>query len=382
MTQKRDYYEVLGVNKTAGADEIKKAYRKKAIEFHPDKNPGNKAAEEKFKEAAEAYDVLSSPEKRQRYDHFGHEGVGGAASGGGGYGFSMDDIFSNFGDIFGGHFGSSFFSGYGNGQQMTHYGSDIRIRVKLTLQEIAHGTEKKIKVKKEVACTTCHGSGAKDRNAVGTCPMCHGSGQVMQIVSTMLGRMQSTSVCPKCHGEGRVITTPCSACRGAGTQTGEEEVSFKIPAGVGHGMQLTINGKGNAAPRGGQNGDLLVVIEEEAHPDLVRDGNNLIYNLFVSFADAALGAEVEVPTIDGKAKIAIKEGTQPSTILRLKGKGLPGVNRMGTGDLLVYVNVWIPKQLSKDEQKTIAKFRTSDNFTPAPAPGERNFLDKLRRIFQ
>ncbi|GHT14712.1 chaperone protein DnaJ [Bacteroidia bacterium] len=389
MAQKRDYYEVLGVSQNAGADEIKKAYRKKAIEYHPDKNPGNKEAEEKFKEAAEAYDVLSTPEKRQRYDQFGHAGLGGSG-GGQSYGFSVDDIFSHFGDIFGGHFAGAQFSGgqfgsmFGNfgSQQEVNYGSDIRIRIKLDLKEIAHGVEKKIKVKKEIVCSACNGSGAKDRNSVSTCPHCRGNGQVTQVVSTMLGRMQTTTVCPKCHGAGKVITTPCPACSGRGTQVGEEEVSFKIPAGVTEGMQLTLPGKGNAARHGGQNGDLLVVVEEERSEIFVRDANNLIYNLFVNFVDAALGAEVEVPTVDGKVKIAIKAGTQPGTILRLKGKGLPTVNRLGVGDLLVYVNAWVPKQLDKEEQKILAKLRQSPNFAPNPDSNDRNFMDRLRRAFQ
>ncbi|MDR2937831.1 MAG: molecular chaperone DnaJ [Prevotellaceae bacterium] len=387
---KRDYYEVLGVSKTATAEEIKKAYRKKAIEFHPDKNPDNKEAEEKFKEAAEAYDVLSTPDKRQRYDQFGHAGVGGAASGGGGYGgggFSMDDIFSNFGDIFGGHFGGGFssFGGFGGGSrggQQVRYGSDIRVRVKLSLKDVAHGVEKKLKVSKTIKCSTCHGSGAKDTNSVTTCSNCHGTGQVMHVVSTMLGRMQTSAVCPKCHGEGKVITTPCGTCHGEGVVKGEEEISFKIPAGMGEGMQLNVNGKGNAARRGGQNGDLLVVVEEEKSEDLIRDGDNLIHNLFINISEAALGANVEVPTVDGRAKIAVKAGTQPGTILRLAGKGLPTVNRYGNGDLLVYVNVWIPKNLDKDERKALEKLSASANFKPAPDASEKNFMDRMRKIFQ
>ena len=378
--KKRDYYEVLGVDKNATAEEIKKAYRKKAIEFHPDKNPDNKDAEEKFKEAAEAYDVLSTPDKRQRYDKHGHAGMG-SAGGGGGYGFSMEDIFSNFGDIF----GSSFFSGFSGGGagHSTTYGSDIRIRVKLTLKEIAHGTEKKIRVKKEVVCRSCNGSGAKDKNSVTTCPACRGSGQITHVVNTMLGPLQSTTACRRCRGEGRIVTEVCPACRGAGTQSGEEEVSFKVPAGVAQGMQLTINGKGNAAPRGGENGDLLVLMEEEPHPALVRDGNNLIYTLCVNFADAALGTEVEIPTVDGKAKITIKEGTQPGSILRLRGKGLPSVSRAGVGDLLVYVNIWVPKELSKEDKKILAKLRTTPSFIPNPdQTTERNLIERLRKGFQ
>ncbi|MDR3329552.1 MAG: molecular chaperone DnaJ [Prevotellaceae bacterium] len=386
MSTKRDYYEILGVAKSATAEEIKKAYRKKAIEHHPDKNPGNKEAEEKFKEAAEAYDVLSTPEKRQRYDQFGHAGLG--ASGGGGYGgggFSMDDIFTNFGDIFENAFGSRFsnFSGFGGGRHAhaTSYGSDIRVRVKLSLKDMAHGVDKKLKIKKMVACGTCHGSGAKDGNSTSTCSACRGAGQVSHVVNTMLGRMQTTSVCPKCHGEGRVITSPCATCGGNGMVQGEEEISFKIPAGMYEGMQLNVNGKGNAARRGGQNGDLLVVIEEEKHEDLVRDGNNLIHSLFITISQAALGDSIEVPTVDGKAKIAIKAGTQPGAILRLSGKGLPMVNHYGNGDLLVYVSVWIPQKLDKEEKKIMEQLSTSENFTPHPDPNERGFIDRMRRIF-
>ncbi|MDR3187772.1 MAG: molecular chaperone DnaJ [Prevotellaceae bacterium] len=385
MPAKRDYYEILGVGKNAGAEEIKKAYRKKAIEYHPDKNPGNKEAEEKFKEAAEAYDVLSTPEKRQRYDQFGHAGVG--AGSGGSYGFSMDDIFSNFGDIFGSAFGGSGrFSGFGSfggrAHAPTSYGSDIRVRVKLTLKDIVHGVEKRLKVKKMVACSACHGSGAKDRSSVAACSTCHGTGQVSHVVNTMLGRMQTATVCPKCHGEGKIITNPCPTCSGNGIVQSEEEISFKIPAGMYEGMQLNVNGTGNAARHGGRNGDLLVVIEEEKNEELIRDGNNLIHNLFISVSEAALGASVEVPTVDGKARIAIKAGTQPGVILRLSGKGLPMVNRYGMGDLLVYVNVWVPKKLDKEEKKIMEKLQASPNFKPNPDPSEKNFMDRLRRMFQ
>jgi molecular chaperone DnaJ len=384
---KRDYYEVLGVGKNATADELKKAYRKKAIEHHPDKNPGNKEAEEKFKEAAEAYDVLSTPETRQRYDQFGHAGMGAGMGGGyGGGGFSMEDIFTNFGDIFSGAFGGGSFSSFGGFSggrgRPTSYGSDIRIRVKLSLKDIAHGVDKKLKVTKMVTCNTCNGSGAKDKNSVTTCPNCRGSGQVTHTVNTMLGRMQTSAVCPRCHGEGRVITTPCTACHGEGVVRGEEEISFKIPAGMGDGMQLNVNGRGNAARRGGQNGDLLVVVEEEKNEELIRDGSNLIHNLFITFSEAALGASVEIPTVDGKVKIAVKPGTQPGAILRLAGKGLPSVNRYGNGDLLVYVNVWIPKKLDKDEKKIVEKLASSENFKPQPDASEKNFIDRLRRMFQ
>ncbi|MGL4327703.1 MAG: molecular chaperone DnaJ, partial [Tannerellaceae bacterium] len=317
---KRDYYEVLGVSKDASADEIKKAYRKKAIQFHPDRNPDDKEAEENFKEAAEAYDVLSDQNKRARYDQFGHAGMGGAASGGGpgGFGgaggFSMDDIFSQFGDIFGGHFGG--FGGFGGGQRggggrRVNRGSDLRVKVKLTLKEIATGVEKKIKVKKYIACTSCNGTGADGGTAYESCTTCHGTGSVTKIANTILGQMQTSAPCPTCHGEGKIITKKCSHCNGEGIVRDEEVITINIPAGVAEGMQLSMSGKGNAARHGGVNGDLLILIEEEPHPELIRDENDLIYNLLLSFPTAAMGGTVEVTTIDGRAKIKIEPGTQP-----------------------------------------------------------------------
>jgi molecular chaperone DnaJ len=382
---KRDYYEILEVGRTATAEEIKKAYRKKALQYHPDKNPGDKAAEEHFKEAAEAYDVLSNPDKRSRYDRFGHAGVGGAAGGGHAGGFSMDDIFSQFGDIFE-NMGYSGFSGAfssrgGRAHRAMARGSDIRIRVKLNLQEIAHGVEKKIKINKQVACAACKGTGAKDGTAFTTCATCKGSGMVTRVVSTMLGRMQTTSPCTACGGEGRTIQTPCAVCHGAGVQAKQEEITFKIPAGVSTGMQLSIAGKGNAARNGGVNGDLLVVIEEEEHPELQRDGNDLVYSLFISVSDAALGMTAEIPTVDGKAKIKIDPGTQPGRVLRLRNKGLPELNGYGTGDLLVHINVWIPKKLDREEQKILEKLATAKNFQPAPDHNDKNFFERMRRMF-
>ena len=311
MAEKREYYEVLGVAKNANADEIKKAYRKAAIKYHPDKNPGDNEAEEKFKEAAEAYDVLSNEDKRARYDKFGHAGMSGAGAGGfgggfGGGGFSMEDIFSQFGDIFGGHFGGGF-GGFGgsSGGRTVNRGSNIRVRIKLTLAEIANGTTKKIKVNKDVACDKCGGSGAKDSSSYSTCSTCGGSGYVMSVQNTFFGRMQSQSVCPTCGGDGKIITAKCDKCGGEGSMRGSEVIEIKVPAGVGEGMALTVSGKGNAARRGGVNGDLIVIIEEEANPELLRDGNNLIHNLNITVATAILGGEVEVPTIEGKAKIKI-----------------------------------------------------------------------------
>ena len=384
MSSKRDYYEVLGVAKNATEDEIKKAYRKKAIQFHPDKNPGDKNAEEKFKEAAEAYDVLSNPEKRQRYDQFGHEGLGGAAGAGayGGAGMSMEDIFSHFGDIFGGHFGG--FGGFGGSRSGRHQhvnrGSDLRVRVKLTLKEISTGVEKKIKVKKYVSCKACNGTGAEHGTAYTECSTCHGSGVITKIQQTILGAMQTTATCPTCNGEGRVITKKCPECNGEGVLREEEVISINIPAGVAEGMQLSMSGKGNAARHGGINGDLLIVIEEEPHPELLRDDNDLIYNLLLSFPTAALGGSVEVPTIDGRAKVKIEPGTQPGKVLRLRGKGLPSVNRYGTGDLLVNVSVYVPESLTSDEKNILDKLNKSSNFTPTPSIKERIF-SKLRHMF-
>ena len=356
MAAKRDYYEILGVSKGASADELKKAYRKLAIKYHPDKNPGDKEAEEKFKELAEAYDVLSDPDKRQRYDQFGHAGVGSSAASGGAGGFgggmSMEDIFSRFGDLFGGggfDFGGFGGFGGGGGGRQALRGSDLRARVRLTLEDIEKGVEKKLKIKKNVACWHCGGEGTSDPNGKQTCGTCHGTGSVVTAQRSLFGMVQTQSVCPTCEGTGEVITKPCSYCKGQGTQIGEELVSFRIPAGVQEGMQLTVSGKGNAAPRGGIPGDLLVLIQEEEDPNLIRNGSDLIYNLLVSIPMAAHGGSVEVPTIGGKARVKIAPGTQPGKVLRLRGKGLPSVNGYGKGDLLVNVNVFIPKLKEDDE---------------------------------
>ncbi|MCP9611052.1 molecular chaperone DnaJ [Coprobacter tertius] len=380
---KRDYYEVLEVSKTATAEEIKKAYRKKAIQFHPDKNPGDKVAEEKFKEAAEAYEVLSDPDKRGRYDQFGHAGVGGASGAGGfgGAGMSMEDIFSHFGDIFGGGFGG--FSGFGGGSRSRRHvnrGSDLRVKVKLTLKEIATGVEKKIKVKKYVACKSCNGTGAENGTSYTTCSTCNGSGVVTRVQQTILGAMQSTTTCPTCGGEGRIITSKCKECNGEGVRLEEEVITLNIPAGVADGMQLSMSGKGNAARHGGVNGDLLILIEEEEHPELLRDENDLIYNLLLDFSTAALGGSVEVPTIDGKAKVKIEPGTQPGKVLRLRGKGLPSVNRYGVGDLLVNVSVYIPESLNAEEKKMIEKLSGSENFKPTKSVKDKIF-SKLKHMF-
>lgn len=385
---KRDYYEILGVAKNAGEPEIKKAYRQMALKYHPDKNPGNKESEEKFKEAAEAYEVLSNPDKRKRYDQFGHQGVGGTAGGGshGGGGMNMDDIFSQFGDIFGGHnpFESFFGGGGGNsrGGRRVNRGTNLRIKVNLTLEEVANGTEKKIKVNKAISCTTCRGTGAEGNSGYRQCNVCKGTGHIRRVTNTILGQMQTTTTCHNCNGEGQVIANHCKTCRGSGIVQGEEMITIQIPAGVAEGMQLNVSGKGNAAERGGINGDLLVVIEEVPHPQLQRDGNNLLFDLYLSIADAALGTAVEVPTVDGKAKIKIDAGTQAGKVLRLKAKGLPQVNTNHKGDLLVNINVWTPQSLSADEKKVLEKLRESPNFKPNPGKGEKSFFDKMKEYFE
>ena len=380
---KRDYYEVLDVAKNATDEEIKKAYRKKAIQYHPDKNPGDKEAEEKFKEAAEAYEVLSNPDKRSRYDQFGHAGMGGAGQGGFGGGMSMDDIFSQFGDIFGSFGGFSGFGGFGGGgrsARRVNRGTNLRVKVKLNLAEIATGVEKKIKVKKYVACQHCNGTGAKDGKSYSTCSTCKGSGQVTRVQNTILGAMQTTSTCPTCEGEGKIINEKCTFCNGEGVLMSEEVITINIPAGVGEGMQLSLSGKGNAARRGGVNGDLIVLIEEEEHPELVRDGNDLLYNVFIGYPEAVLGETVEIPTIEGKVKVKIEAGTQPGKILRLRGKGLPDVNGYGKGDLLAKVNVWIPKNLSKDEKKLVEKMKEAEGFKPGSGD-KKSIFSKMKDFF-
>ena len=372
---KRDYYEVLGVDKNASANDIKKAYRKLAIQYHPDKNPDDKNAEEKFKEAAEAYSVLSDPDKRARYDQFGHEGLGGAAGGGfNGAGMDMNDIFSMFGDIFGGRGGFGGFGGFGGGSAgpQKFRGSDQRVKVRLNLQEIANGVTKKFKLKKYVKCSHCGGTGAEG-NATETCPDCHGTGRVVRTQQSFFGMMRSEVACPRCNGEGKIIKNKCPHCNGDGVVMGEEVVEVQIPAGVVEGMQLSMRGKGNAGKRNGINGDLLILIEEEKHPTLVRDENDLIYSLLLDIPTAALGGFAEIPTIDGKAKVTIDPGTQPGKVLRLRGKGLPTLNGYGKGDIVVNISVYIPETLSKEEKKTIENFRESDNFRPSESIKEKIF---------
>ncbi|MCQ2250203.1 MAG: molecular chaperone DnaJ [Bacteroidales bacterium] len=387
MAEKRDYYEVLGVGKSASKDEIKKAYRKLAMQYHPDRNPGDKAAEEKFKEAAEAYEVLSDDQKRQRYDQFGHAGMSGAG-GGGGFNMDIEDIFSNFGDIFGGFGGFSGFGGGsrgGRGGQRVSKGSNLRVKVKLTLKEIAEGTEKKIKVKKYCACQHCNGTGAEGGSSgTETCPTCKGAGVVTSVKNTILGQMRTQSACPNCGGSGKIIKNKCTSCGGQGVVSGEEVVSINIPAGVSDGMTMTVQGKGNAAPNGGINGDLYVVFEEEQDTQFVREDNNLVYRLNISIPDAIMGTTAEIPTISGtKVKFKIEPGTQPGSVFRLKGKGLPTYGEYGKGDLLIFVNVTIPssKDLTSSEQKTIEELRKSKNFgnseSDSSNSGQKSFFDRF-----
>ncbi|MDR2971535.1 MAG: molecular chaperone DnaJ [Bacteroidales bacterium] len=385
---KRDYYEILGVEKNASPEELKKAYRKKAMEFHPDRNPGNKEAEDQFKEAAEAYDVLSSPDKRARYDQFGHVGMSGAADSSGGFGIDLDTIFERFGDLFGGHFGGGFggFSGGFSGsrrQQRQHVrkGTNLRITVKLTLEEIASNTEKKLKIKKQIVCPQCIGLGTNNKADIITCSKCNGKGRIVHQQRSMFGIMQHEVVCDQCHGEGTIIKNPCSNCQGSGTVLGEEIVAISIPAGVQDGMQLSMREKGNAPPRGGINGDLIVAIEEIPHEVFEREANNLYLNYYISFPQAALGGNVEIPTLDGKARIKLTAGTQGGQVLRLQGKGLPEINTHRKGDLIINVNVWTPKNLSKEEKEIVEKFLKSENFTPKPGKNEKSFFNRVRQFF-
>lgn len=383
MAEKRDYYEVLGVSKDATAEEIKKAYRKMAIKYHPDKNPGDKEAEEKFKEAAEAYDVLSDAEKRAKYDQFGHsmgpQGFGGGAGGFGGFGggMSMEDIFASFGDIFGGHFGGA---AGGRPHKHVNKGTDLRITIKVSLKDIKNGVDKTIKLPMLVACSHCHGTGAKDGTSFHTCNRCHGTGYITTVQQTFMGPMQSQSVCPECNGEGKVITEKCSYCNGTGVEKKEQVVSFHIPAGVEDGMVLTMRGKGNAPRGGGVNGDLLIKIQEENDSEMIRDENDLIYNLMLDFPTAALGGTAEVPTIDGRARLKITPGTQPGRVLRLRGKGLPKMNSSQVGDLLVNVMVYVPENLNDTEKAAIESLKDAPNVVPSKDTSNRIF-SRLRHIF-
>ena len=384
MANKRDYYEVLGVDRNATPDELKKAYRKLALQYHPDRNPGDKEAEEKFKEAAEAYDVLSNPDKKARYDQFGHAGMEGAYGQGG---MDMNDIFSNLGSIFGDLFGGggfrTGFSGFGGGggaARRVLRGTNLRIKVKLTLEEIDRGCEKKIKVSKYVPCKTCGGSGAKDGKTE-TCSHCHGSGVVTETKRTILGMMQTQSACPQCGGEGRIVKDKCHDCHGDGIVKSDEIITIKIPAGVQDGVQLAMQGMGNAAPRGGINGDLIILVEEQEHELFERQDANLYYNAFITYADAAMGATIEIPTLNGKVKIKVDAGTPSGRVVRLRGKGLPIMNGYGRGDLLVSLNVWVPKEFTREEKKMLEELQKHDNFQPHPTKQERGFFDRMKEMF-
>jgi molecular chaperone DnaJ len=384
MASKRDYYEVLGVARNASAEEIKKAYRQLAIKYHPDKNPNNPEAEEKFKEAAEAYEVLSDPQKREQYNRFGHAGMQGGGFGSGGN-MSMDDIFDHFGDIFGGH--NPFESFFGGGQSSSrgrrgYRGSDLRVKVQLSLVEIANGVKKKIKLNKQVSCDSCGGSGAKNSDGFKKCSTCNGAGQVRRATNTFLGQMVTTSTCPTCNGEGNVITNVCPKCQGNGSIKGEEVIEINIPGGAVDGVQLSISGKGNAGPRGNSPGDLIVMIEEIEDKFLKRDGANLIYDLYLNVADATLGTDVEVPTVDGKVKIAIPAGTQGGKIFRLKNKGIPHLNQYGRGDQLIYVNIWIPKKLTPEEKKLMQTLKDLPNFAPAPDHTDKSVFERVKEMFR
>ena len=383
---KRDYYEVLGVDKSASAEEIKKAYRKLAVKYHPDKNPGNKEAEEKFKEAAEAYSVLSDADKKAKYDQFGHAGVDGAGPDfSGGFG-NLNDILNDlFGGAFGGGFGGfgGFGGGFGGGQrrERVYRGRDIRVRVKLTLEEIAKGVEKEISIEKNVPCPDCGGRGARNSSDVKTCPACNGTGQVQRVVNSFLGQTVTYSTCQQCGGEGKIITNPCHTCSGSGLVRQRETIKVKIPAGVEAGMQMTVQGEGHAAKNNGINGDLLVVIEEQEHPNFRREGNNLLYTKVVSIVDAMLGCEVEIPCLDGNYKLKVEPGTQSGSVIRLKGKGLPSVNSYGTGDLYVKIAVWIPKKLSKEDKALFESMRNNESLKPNPTKEDKSFFEKLKDLF-
>lgn len=384
---KRDFYEILGVSRDADTKEIKKAYRKVALKYHPDKNPGDKQAEEKFKEAAEAYEVLSNEDKKARYDRYGHAGVDPQAGfGGAGGGMTMEDIFSNFSDIFG-DAGSPFESFFGGARTNTRRrgqkGTNLRIKVSLSLEEIASGVSKKIKVKKQSVCDTCNGSGAKNSQAVQTCGTCGGSGYVRQIKSTFLGQMQTTTVCPNCNGSGQQITSKCTSCKGDGRMPKEETIEIDIPAGVEEGMQLSMRGKGNAGSNGGPAGDLLIMIEEKNHKHFSRDGQNIMYDLFLNFADAVLGTSVEVPTLDKPVKITIPPGTPAGKIFRLRSKGLPVVQGYGQkGDQLININIWTPKTLSPEEKTLMERMREMESFTPQEGKAQKGFFARMKDFFE
>ena len=375
---KRDYYEVLGVDKNVSPEDLKKAYRKLALKSHPDRNPGDK-------EAAEAYDVLSNPDKKARYDQFGHAGLDGAG-GYGSQGMSMDDIVASFGSIFGDLFGGGGFSfgGFGDARGGTRRavqrGSNLRIKVKLTLEEIDQGVEKKIRVNKYKTCKTCVGSGARN-NSFETCSHCHGTGIVTEMRRSLFGQMQTQSACPYCGGTGKIIKDKCPDCHGDGIVKAEDIITINIPAGVAGRVQLSMHGQGNAAPRGGVNGDLIIQVEELPHEHFERQDNNLFYNAFITFTDAALGGSIEIPTLNGKVRVKIEQGTPSGKVIRLKGKGLPDINGYSRGDMLVSINVWVPKSINKEEKAMLEELAKHPNFQPNPSKQEKGFFDKMKDLF-
>ncbi len=387
MTTKRDYYEVLGVDKNVSPEDLKKAYRKLALKYHPDRNPGDKDAEEKFKEAAEAYDVLSNPDKKARYDQFGHAGLEGMG-GFNGQGMSMDDIFSSFGSIFGDLFGGGgfSFSGFGDsrsssGRRNVQRGSNLRIKVKLTLEEIDKGVEKKIKVSKYIPCKTCGGSGARG-NSYETCSHCHGTGVITEMRRSLFGQMQTQSACPYCGGQGRIIKDKCRDCHGDGIVKDDDIITINIPAGVSDGMQLSMRGQGNAGPHNGVPGDLIIQVEEIPHELFERQENNLFYNTFVTFAEAAMGGSIEIPTLNGRVRVKLEQGMPSGKVIRLKGKGLPDINGYSRGDMLVSINVWVPKNITKEEKAILEDLSKRPNFQPNPSKQEKGFFDKMKDLFQ
>ncbi len=391
MAEKRDYYEVLGLDKSASADDIKAAYRKAALKWHPDRwvsgtDAEKKTAEEKFKEASEAYSVLSDPDKKAKYDQFGFAGVEGAGAQDWSQGFgSLNDILNN---LFGGAFGGAFsgfggFGGFGGGQQgaRTMRGRDIRTRVRLTLEEIAKGCTKEVSIERNRPCPECGGRGAKNSSDIKTCPTCHGTGQVQNVVNSLFGRTMTYTTCPQCHGEGRIVSNPCPRCKGTGLERKRETVQVKVPAGVEDGMQLTIRGEGHAAARDGVNGDLLVIIEEQPHPQLKRQGADLFYTRVISVPEAMLGTEIQIPTLDGGQKLKVDAGTQSGTIIRLRGKGMPQMGSYGKGDLYVKILVWIPRKLSRSEKEAVEAMRTSSSFRPDPNRDDRELFEKESKYF-
>ncbi len=380
MSNKRDYYEILGVSKGASPEEVKKAYRKVAMKYHPDRNPDNPEAEEKFKEAAEAYEVLSDDQKKARYDRYGHAGVGGPGGFGGAGAMDMEDILRNFSSIFD-VFGGGGPGGGGGRRTGGRRGANLRVKVKLTMEEVAKGVQKKIKVKKYLECDTCDGSGAKDGSSYNNCGTCGGQGAVRRVSNTFLGQMQTTVTCPACNGAGRTITNKCTTCKGEGRSYGEETITIDIPAGVTDGIQLSMSGRGNAGEKGAPPGDLIIGIEELPHEYLKREGNDVVYTLYLNFADAALGTSVEVPTITSNVKIKIPPGTQSGKIFRLRGKGIPSINSYGVGDQLVEVIVWTPKELSSEERKVLEKLKNSSNFQPNPGRSDKGFFSRMKDYF-